>query len=115
MKVTLVLIAAMFTLSQTGCSKASKKQGDAAKVEDAKKMTKTKAEMSAPKAGTIECKLGTDVRQIEVKSVGSGCEVEYTKFGSSNVVANAQHELGHCSRVAERIKGKLQGHGFTCN
>ena len=64
---------------------------------------------------TIECKSGTDVRKLIIKDKGSGCEVEYTKFGDTKVIGGAQYERDICTNVVGKVRGTLEGAGFTCN
>lgn len=87
----------------------------AAKAE--KKASKNAAEATkGAVAGKAACKSGGDERLIEVVTKGEGgCVVQYTKASEMKEIANAEHETQHCSAVMDKVKGKLEAAGFTCN
>lgn len=62
----------------------------------------------------LECAQGEDKRTIAIESKGSGCEVRYTKFGNSEVVANAVHTPSFCAEVKDKIREHLEAGQFTC-
>ncbi|MCB0362052.1 MAG: hypothetical protein KDD35_05005, partial [Bdellovibrionales bacterium] len=75
------------------------------KPEMAKKMDATK----------IVCQSGKDTRDLSVmKTESGGCELHYSKFGQSNVVATARNGSEHCEEILNRIKGKLEEAKFSC-
>lgn len=122
MKISL-LIAALFVVS---CASNSSKKMESKPVEAKKSEVKETAEnevkkveeapkkVVAPSEGAKACNLGSDERVIDNKQVGSGCEVVYTKFGESNVVADAKNDLDFCQEIQDRIVSKLETAGFTC-
>lgn len=60
------------------------------------------------------CKKGTDNRSLEADKKGGGCELTYTKFGKSKVVASSNGGVKHCEDAFAKILKILQGQGFTC-
>lgn len=63
----------------------------------------------------ITCTNGDDVRTITVlNGETGGCGVVYNKFGVDKTVAVAKNAVDYCSQVQEKIKGNLEGPGFTC-
>ena len=126
----LTLLAAVLVLAS--CSSKSTKSDAAtdsaatAKTEmkaDAK-AAPAKAEKAAKRAaaeeakgevsGRASCKSGAETRLIEIVNKGTGCAVEYTKQNEKSEIASAAHETQHCSAVLEKVKGKLQAAGFSC-
>ena len=71
---------------------------------------------------TFTCKMGSNVRKIEVKSVlsddGEGCEVVYTKEteapGSSQSLWAAKKGSDYCIEKSNSFAEKLRGLGWTC-
>ena len=99
--------------------KAAKKD-KAAVVEETKEATTevkdTAKTTTASVAGNVVCKSGGDERTIATaKSESGGCEVQYTKNGQTNSVANSQTGDEYCHGVVGKIKGNLEAAGFTCN
>ncbi|MCB0347432.1 MAG: hypothetical protein KDD37_01280 [Bdellovibrionales bacterium] len=93
------------------CAQSSKKASTEKAAMDGKAAaTATAAKASA---GATECKSGTDVRSIDVKSADGAFEVIYTKFGEAKSIATGGRE--HCEAIRDRVKGNLANAGFTCN
>lgn len=104
------------TLLAVGCAQSTKKTDAAkdAKATNAKEAGKTAAKGAATATGAIECKSGTDVRNLELKTASAGgYEVVYTKFGEAKSIATGGKE--HCEAILNRVKGNLANAGFTCN
>lgn len=120
------------------CSSNSKKMDDKNSMADSKKEAMKKTEMKktemkkevAKKTGTkkemakssdgkfgkkVSCAYGENERVLENKfSDNGGCEVLYTKDGSTSSIATAQNELDYCQSVVDRVAGKLADAGFNC-
>ena len=71
---------------------------------------------SAPKdEKKISCKSGKTERVIEIKAGdGGGCTVTYTKDGQAKEVGQAAHHADVCTKIADKIQGKLRDAGFQC-
>lgn len=65
-------------------------------------------------ADIVVCTVDKDERSIEVKSVGKGCEVFYTKYGETKSIAESNWGLAHCKKIQEKIKNTLVSAGFVC-
>lgn len=104
------------TLLAVGCAQSTKKTNATtdAKTTNAKEAGKTAAKGTTTSAGAVECKSGTDVRTLEVKTASAGgYEVVYTKFGEAKSIATGGKD--HCDAILNRVKGNLANAGFTCN
>lgn len=63
----------------------------------------------------ITCAQDTDTRVLEIKkNSNSGCELIYTKFGTSKAVASSSNSDKHCREVREKISANLNRSGFKC-
>jgi hypothetical protein len=128
MKLGLILTAATLALSFTACSSKNKKE-DAAKeaapavtatptpapvAEAAAKMGKKMKMNKNVTAGAVTCSLGSDVRMIEPKAADGGCELVYTKNGSSNSVATARNGMEYCQAAGEKLQKTLTDAGMDC-
>lgn len=61
------------------------------------------------------CSRGGEQRKLEIEVVEpKGCKVQYTKFGERSNVASSTVGSAHCETVRDRIKGNLEGVGFSC-
>jgi len=64
----------------------------------------------------LYCAGRNDSRVVEVTNTpDGGCEVRYTKFGETKVVANAQNDLSYCEQIYERITQRLNSAAFECS
>lgn len=73
-----------------------------------------KPKTAASESGT-KCKMGTDVRTIQIGPSESGvCEVLYTKDGQTNSVASATADKSYCQSVLDKMVANLSNAGFTC-
>jgi hypothetical protein len=61
------------------------------------------------------CKSASDERMLDIVAKGGGCAVEYTKQSQKSEIASAEHETEHCKQVMQKVRGHLEGAGFTCN
>jgi hypothetical protein len=121
-----IMIFTILSLFLGACSTKQPKQeapapAKAAATEPAKK-PEPKVEPEKPK-NRIVCKLPGDERAIQVvtgadrkvSSDGSAeCQVVYSKFGNSDVVASAQNGVSHCEEISSRIRANLEKAGFSC-
>lgn len=106
--------------TDTAAAKAAEAKADAraatasgaAKGEKAAKRAADEAKGEV--SGRASCKAGAETRLIEIVSRGTGCAVEYTKQNEKSEIASAAHETQHCTAVLERVKGKLEAAGFSC-
>lgn len=62
----------------------------------------------------IMCEQGGDKRTVVVEPKEAGCEVHYSKFGNSEMVASAVHTRAFCDEVKEKIRANLEAGQFTC-
>ncbi|MCB0404015.1 MAG: hypothetical protein KDD51_04465 [Bdellovibrionales bacterium] len=115
------LIWTLLTIFLVSCA-STPKSGETADTTQAKDAEKTaqKAEDAtkkgaSPSAAGVECKWETETRKIENKTQGEGCEVIYTKNGTSETVGSATNDLSICEGIAKRIQGNLENNGFKCN
>lgn len=111
---TMICLAAV-----VACNSAKKKDAPttekAAVTDAAKKAKEEKAKTkSGETAGSVTCVLDKDSREIKVVRNGTGCEVQYTKLGQTNSIANSANGVAHCEKVLEKIKGNLSGSGYKC-
>jgi Na+-transporting methylmalonyl-CoA/oxaloacetate decarboxylase gamma subunit len=66
-------------------------------------------------ASSVTCTSGEDTRVIESVSTGeTSCDVNYSKFGSTEKVAWAENDSSWCSKIQENIQGNLSTAGFSC-
>ncbi len=87
----------------------AKKSGRAAKAEKA-----VAAKSSSASVPTVVCTSGSEERKIEVVDKSPGCELNYTKGGQSSMIASSGSTTGHCEGIKDRIKGKLEAAGYSC-
>lgn len=63
----------------------------------------------------VTCTSGNDVRTITVlNGDAGGCGVVYNKQGVDKTVAVAKNVMQYCTDIQDKIKGNLEGPGFTC-
>lgn len=68
-----------------------------------------------PTADLVTCLQDTDSRTLEIKKgPASGCELVYTKFGTSKSVASSSSSDKHCREVRDKIFANLTRSGFKC-
>jgi len=116
------LIVFCCILSACSTSKTKKVEPTESLQESTPKILQKKTEAppstQAPEEKSIKsiiCKSGSDERKISISQPkAGGCEVHYTKFGKSSSVATALSDPGHCMKVLENIKGKLEKADFEC-
>ncbi|MEQ1878657.1 MAG: hypothetical protein ABL958_18585 [Bdellovibrionia bacterium] len=132
MKTLIILLALAFSITVSAETKKSPFGVTKKEVAEAPKAKPAAPKADTPKAAevdptvaeeasgggvgdTIECKSGTDVRKLVIIDKGAGCEVEYTKFGDTKVIGGAQFERDICTNVVGKVRGTLEGAGFSCN
>ena len=111
-------------LAMSGCSSSGSKNtapsGTSAKTQGqpSPAAPQTKANSgstgSEKTEGKIECKVKGDVRTLEVRGKGPGCELAYTKAGQENVIGSSLNGRSHCEMIAGRVKDKLLAAGYSC-
>jgi len=76
---------------------------------------------TAQEGGKYQCTLGELVRRVEIftePGLTVPCEVHYYKDteapGESQVLWNAQTQVGYCEAKAEEFVAALQGWGWSC-
>lgn len=118
MKMLILLIVSTFFVASCGSkkkmddsAKGAEKTMEAAK-DDAKKGKDTAA--SNMTGDKVSCMMKNDKRNIQVRSVGKGCELAYEKFGNEEIVATSLSGTEHCQKIADRIQGNLENAGFKC-
>ncbi|MBI4403469.1 MAG: hypothetical protein HY537_04875 [Deltaproteobacteria bacterium] len=62
----------------------------------------------------IICKAEKDERIVEIVETAPGCELKYTKFGETQVIASSAVGPAHCNRVRDQIKNNLEDFGYKC-
>lgn len=63
----------------------------------------------------VRCTSGSDQRGIVVLPKDAGCELHYSKFGTSSVIANAQNSgTEYCDQVQDKVRKNLEAAGFSC-
>lgn len=99
----------------TATTPAAKPGNPAAPAAAAKSAVAASATKAPTPAGALSCEQGSDKRTVVVeKSEKSRCEVHYTKFGKSEMVASSDHGPGFCDEVKDRIRAHLEASQFTC-
>ena len=124
MKYLLLLLIGLFVVSCTSApeEKAAKedvkkeeKKEESKPAEPKVEEVKDKAPQEPAVAGAITCSSSNDVRTIvNQKSDTGGCEVVYTKFGESKVIATAQKDIEYCNGVVDRVRKNLEAANFIC-
>ncbi|NCN26241.1 hypothetical protein GW915_01595 [bacterium] len=112
-----IITLVTLTLILSACSSEStkKEMKDTADKPVSKEVDKMEShKQSATAKGKRTCTNKKDVRHIEVVEKDGGCAVNYTKFGTSNEIASAAKDMGHCDRVSEKIQVNLVESGFMC-
>ena len=70
---------------------------------------------AAKGAAKVQCSVKDDVRVLELRSHGSGCEFAYTKGGKESVIATSESNgFSYCEKKFETLKERLKGAGFDC-
>jgi hypothetical protein len=111
MKLLVLLIVGTMAV---GCAQTTKsKETTASAKTDTKKSSSTTATKSTSSSEKIECKSGSDVRVLEIKSANGSYEVVYTKLGEAKSIATGGK--AHCEAIRDRVKGNLANAGFTCS
>lgn len=125
-----ILVPITIALSTLGCSSGSKnaksapatatQQKSATEAKQAAKEA-VKSTQEAVAAGTdnskgpkVQCSAKGDVRLLEIRGKGNGCELGYTKGGQEGIVASDSQGSEHCQKTLAKIKERLLGSGFSC-
>jgi hypothetical protein len=75
----------------------------------------TSLKIEKPKTSELlQCVQGEDKRTVAVEPLAKGCDVRYSKFGNSEVVANAVHTPSFCKDVEAKIRTHLEAGQFSC-
>jgi len=78
---------------------------------------KTQAKPSSAKSASgleLKCEKGDDKRVVTVVPKGDGCELYYSKFGDSGVIASSAIQVEHCEKVQGNVRKNLEASGFSC-
>jgi DNA-binding transcriptional LysR family regulator len=116
-KMTATAILGMMAASLIGC--ASTKEKAQAPVAPAEKSAVAQVKPPSPNKETsqnsvLSCKKDKDIRSLQVIKKDNGCELNYTKFKASKVVASSSNSEKHCVDAKMKIQEKLKKSGFTC-
>jgi hypothetical protein len=65
-------------------------------------------------ASETKCKSGSDERSLKISDVQGGCNLDYTKAGSTSSVATQKQGQAKCEEVRAKIKEKLTASGYQC-
>jgi len=68
----------------------------------------------ATSGSKMVCKAEKDERTVEKFETSTGCELKYTKFGETTVIASSAVGSGHCDRTRDQIKANLEKNGYKC-
>jgi len=124
-KSALVLVAFSSLLFANCASKAQKESTPAAgapvtkaqpaptKAAVSEAAAPTKTETPAP-TGMLTCTHSKETRTVQIAAKGDGCEVNYTKGGSTTAVASEIHGTKHCTETQAKIQDHLEKSGYTC-
>jgi hypothetical protein len=115
----LTWLAGLTIVFAVGCASKKKMDEPTSKTADQKTEVKKSADKAQEKATektgkTAKCTNSGDVRTIEIKADGKGCQVLYTKFGTENSVASSSFGTEHCEKVLTKIEDNLTKAGFKC-
>lgn len=70
--------------------------------------------VTAPTAKSVICKHGAETRELYIEDKGLGCELFYTKAGSTKSQARQSNGKNICESVYEKMKVTLEKTGFVC-
>ncbi|MBL7544354.1 MAG: hypothetical protein JNL11_11100 [Bdellovibrionaceae bacterium] len=62
----------------------------------------------------VVCKNGGEIRDLYVEYKGQGCELFYTKLGSTKSQARQSNGTSVCESVFEKMKATVEKSGFVC-
>ena len=113
----ILLLCLFLGVGLTGCQSASKSEAKSSESEKAQKeasKTENPKQESGEAMWSKTCKVEGDERKIEVVEKGEGCEVVYTKNGSTTQPASSRRGTAYCEEVATRIQNNLSNAGFEC-
>lgn len=108
-KLFAVALIATFAVA---CSSTDKKADNA----EAKATAEAKMETKLVKTDQLKCELNSDVRLVELSKANGIklCEVHYSKEGSKERIASAEHQAKFCDNVLGNVKNNLTSAGFKC-
>jgi hypothetical protein len=110
MKLIIVLAILSFSsCAHTNTQPTAQTQSPASPQPDA-----AQAAAPTPKRAKVSCKNGADIRTLEIVKKGSGCSLQYGKFGKISSVSSAADGQTHCEDSQDKITTKLEKSGFTC-
>ncbi len=91
-------------------------QAVVAETESSHASAKVDEKKSADSAeSTVTCALDKDKREISVVAKDKGCEVHYSKAGTTSTVASDKVGLEHCEKTVAKMRGKLVAGGYKCD
>lgn len=108
-----ILVIAVL-LSFMACSSANKKKTDGMSSKTEKSM-KSSAVSKGEVEDSVSCSKDNDHRKIQsIKNSDGGCEVSYEKWDKVSVIGSAVSDMSYCTKLVAKVKGNLEGFGFTC-
>lgn len=111
---------AMLALGLTAaCASQNKSpvQETKAPVKEEKSASKAMAEGTGTTTSSttkVTCSTKNDVRVLELRTKGKGCELAYTKNAQEGIVASSLSGSAHCESTLNKIRDRLKGAGFEC-
>jgi len=118
MRISLILLAvsllAACTTTAKGPAAKANATADAGAAAPANSTKVPNQPLAATSAVKIECSAQADVRQLELRPKGKGCELAYSKNGQEGIVASSVNGTSHCENTLNKIRDRLTGSGFEC-
>ncbi len=113
--IILFIATALFTV---GCSH-SKKQAEHTAATAPATPAVTAPPQTAPEAAkenSLSCSKGKDNRILKLdESQPKGCQLHYTSYGKTKMIASSTNGPSHCMEVKSRIQKKLETAGYKCD
>lgn len=116
----LLSLSIVFVLSACSNKEKAQEPATAPKATSAEKKATTPKTLEKSKSSqstygqTVTCTLNKDVRVIDVRSNGEGCEVFYKKLDQESSIGNANSGTEHCKQIQQRVAKNLSTAGFSC-
>ena len=118
---TVLLLALLPLLGSCGSApKAPSSSNVLAESEKAENQTSRSADVSPavrpgpPPKPAVVCRLGSDLRKIEVLEVDSGCWLMYHRHGIKKRIAWSEHGNAHCEVKRDNVRSNLEDAGYEC-
>jgi hypothetical protein len=62
----------------------------------------------------LSCTLGNDRRDLSILPKDPGCELHYSKFGESQVIATSVVGSRFCEDIRKQVVNNLESAGYAC-